>query len=182
MFCDDVEGWFGFDDYIAYVDIVKQFHNGNFVEVGCWKGRSFCSILPTLIGNNYQNIYAVDHWLGSEDSRQSTHIEATYTDIFQQFKNNIDGKGFTGKYKALQLDSIEASRQFEDKFFDVVFIDGYHEYEGISADLDAWTPKVKLGGILCGHDGTYSPIVKALTERFQNNWSIIAGGVWMTRI
>ncbi len=39
-----------------------------------------------------------------------------------------------------------------DGYFDFVYIDAQHMYEQVLADLIAWWPKVKFGGLLCGHD------------------------------
>lgn len=36
--------------------------------------------------------------------------------------------------------------------YDLVYIDGDHKYEAVAADLRAWWPKVRPGGLLAGHD------------------------------
>jgi hypothetical protein len=35
---------------------------------------------------------------------------------------------------------------------DFAFIDGNHRYEHVRADLHAWWPKIRAGGLLSGHD------------------------------
>jgi hypothetical protein len=49
-------------------------------------------------------------------------------------------------------DSVGASKKFADGYFDYVYIDGDHSYEGVKRDIEAWYPKVKKNGILAGHD------------------------------
>lgn len=48
--------------------------------------------------------------------------------------------------------SVEAAKTFADESLDFVYIDGNHEYSHVKADIEAWTPKVRQGGILAGHD------------------------------
>jgi len=50
--------------------------------------------------------------------------------------------------------SVEASQYIADGSLDLVFIDAMHNYEEGKADILAWMPKVRPGGILCGHDYT----------------------------
>lgn len=51
--------------------------------------------------------------------------------------------------------SVEAAKQFEDGYFDFVYIDALHDYKSVLADLEAWYPKVRKGGMLSGHDYQY---------------------------
>jgi predicted O-methyltransferase YrrM len=48
--------------------------------------------------------------------------------------------------------SVEAAKQFEDGYFDFVYIDADHSYKGVTEDLEAWYPKVRKGGMMAGHD------------------------------
>jgi len=49
-------------------------------------------------------------------------------------------------------DSVGAAKAIKDGELDFAFIDADHSYEGVSADIAAWWPKVRSGGVFCGHD------------------------------
>ena len=51
-----------------------------------------------------------------------------------------------------RIPSVKAARCFEDGELDFVFIDGEHNYEAAKADIEAWWPKVRSGGLLISHD------------------------------
>lgn len=64
--------------------------------------------------------------------------------------------------------SVEASKHFEDNSLDFAYLDGDHSYQGIKDDLEFWYPKVKIGGVICGHDfGKYEGIERATEEFFK---------------
>jgi predicted O-methyltransferase YrrM len=48
--------------------------------------------------------------------------------------------------------SVEAAKQVADGSLDFVYIDGAHDYDNVKADLKAWLPKVRVGGIVAGDD------------------------------
>jgi hypothetical protein len=41
---------------------------------------------------------------------------------------------------------------FDDNFFDFIYLDGDHTYETVSKELELYWPKVKQGGVFGGHD------------------------------
>lgn len=56
-------------------------------------------------------------------------------------------------------DSVEIAFKIPDNL-DFVYIDGDHSYEGVKRDMEAYWPKIRSGGVLCGHD--YNPRWKSL--------------------
>jgi hypothetical protein len=52
----------------------------------------------------------------------------------------------------LQSNSDTAHLKVRDASMDLVFIDSDHEYDSVIEDIKNWTPKVRKGGIICGHD------------------------------
>ena len=42
--------------------------------------------------------------------------------------------------------------EFANNSVDFVYLDGDHQYEPVKSEIEAWYPKVRVGGILAGHD------------------------------
>jgi Methyltransferase domain len=57
--------------------------------------------------------------------------------------------------------SEDITQQFPDNYFDWIYLDGDHRYEGVLGDLKAFHAKVKSGGIVAGDD----------YARPKSNWS-----------
>ena len=57
------------------------------------------------------------------------------------------------------------AKQVKDKSLDFVFIDADHRYPAVIKDLAAWVPKLKPGGVLCGHDIHLPGVKKALDKK-----------------
>jgi hypothetical protein len=60
----------------------------------------------------------------------------------------------------------------------MVFVDGDHSYEGCRGDIEAWTPHVRVGGVIAIHDYNalhrgddtwYAPIVSAVDDTLSAN-------------
>ena len=59
---------------------------------------------------------------------------------------------FPGRTRMIKLPSVEAAAQCEPDSLDCLYIDAAHTYENVKADLEAWYPIVKPGGMIGGHD------------------------------
>ena len=60
-----------------------------------------------------------------------------------------------GHVQVIACTSVAAAATFADASLDVVFLDADHSYEAVKADIRAWLPKVKPGGLLAGDDYCY---------------------------
>lgn len=65
-----------------------------------------------------------------------------------------------------------------DSFLHLVFIDSFHAYDEVKADIEAWLPKLQRPGILAGHDyGLFWPGVCEAVHEFavSKNLTLILG-------
>lgn len=60
--------------------------------------------------------------------------------------------------------SVEAAGHVVDESLDFVFIDAIHSFEAVSSDLNAWFPKVRRGGLVAGHDVSWSGVREAVEQ------------------
>jgi len=167
-FYKDIEGWFSFKNLYDRA-INKANKNAHFVEVGAWLGCS-TSYMAVEIINSGKNIKfdVVDTWKGSE--------EAIFENAFKKYGITPYGQFIKNMYSVIHIinpivmSSVEAARRYEDESLDFVYIDADHSYNAIKADIAAWLPKVKQGGILGGHDYSklFPGVVKAVREKFKN--------------
>lgn len=59
---------------------------------------------------------------------------------------------FPGRFTMIKGYSNVVYSQFEDGYFDAVYLDANHKYENVYEDISLWIHKVKNNGFLCGHD------------------------------
>lgn len=48
--------------------------------------------------------------------------------------------------------TLDAAKDIANESLDFVIIDATHSYNGVKNDIDAWLPKIKENGLICGHD------------------------------
>lgn len=175
---EEVEGWFSDVDARFYNYLVDKVPNGgSIVEIGTWKGRSLSCLLVEAKNIEKQlEITGVDTFKG-------TPGEDCYSvngDIFAMCRENADRAGYP--YRLVCKPSVEASADFADESLDAVFIDGDHSREAVLADLNAWAPKLKKGGILAGHDVICEGVLMALNDFFQGDIKVnLIGECWFCR-
>jgi FkbM family methyltransferase len=114
------------------------------------------------------------------------------TDIKNDLKgdwSNAAAKVFL-KYdniKHFNMTSTKLASIMPDNSFDAVYIDAAHEYEAVKEDIMKWRPKIKKGGIICGHDYIDRPkynfgIIRAVDEIFGKPDMVFKDTSWMVKL
>lgn len=82
-----------------------------------------------------------------------------------------------------RVTSLMAADATPDSSLDLVFIDADHSYEAVKADIKAWTPKVRAGGYVTGHDFAvpkYPGVSRAVLEEFPaHSLQMASDHVWV---
>ena len=128
-------------------------------ELGAHGGR-FTERL--LAAHKHLVMVAIDTWTPRPgyDLYDFPTIEADFRQRMGKFGKRV---------RPLRMETVAAAREFPDAHFDFVFIDADHSYEAVTADIDAWRPKLKAGGLLCGHDyghPRFPGVKRAVDEQF----------------
>lgn len=168
-FFENIQGWFTFPE--LYREMVQRFPSGShFVEVGSWKGRSAAFMTVEICNSGKTIIFdCIDTWKGSPENLDPTCKGydpelAEKGDLYQVFLENLSP--VRGAFRPFQLDSIQASKKYSDQSLDFVFIDAAHDYGSVYQDIHHWLPKVKDGGVLAGHDYSWSELVRNAVKDF----------------
>jgi len=137
-----------------FANIINERNYKIVVEVGVGNGGFSRYLLESCSGIT---LFSIDPWEGV-DSRPGGK-QKTYEKLAK----------YDTRSKILDLKSVEGSQQFEDLSIDFVYIDSDHSFDAVKQDLACWWPKIKLSGIMAGHDYDLrqSGVIKAV-----DNWTI----------
>jgi len=120
------------------------------IEIGSWKGASTAIIADILKKYNNSYLYCIDHWEGNLNTWQKDVVKGN--NIYDLFIHNMDLLNLLDVIKIIKSDSETAIKNFENNSIDFIFIDGDHTYNVFKNDTMLYWDKLKVGGIICGHD------------------------------
>ena len=75
--------------------------------------------------------------------------------LFRYIKEHFADEVAQGIVNIKKGYSTEVAKEIEGGSLDWVYIDAAHDYDNVIADLEAYYPKVKSGGLILGHDYSY---------------------------
>lgn len=148
--------------------LVRKYGWTRGAELGVFKGDTFLYLLercPDL------HLIGVDIWQPIPEKDQHRDrggrsylehdLEAHYRNVLARSEKYGD------RATLIRSDTGAAADAVWDGSLDFVFIDADHTYEGVSADIRDWKPKIRRGGLLMGHDynpSTFPGVVQAVNE------------------
>lgn len=143
--------------------------NSIILEIGVFKGEFSKEIIKL---KKFKELYLVDIWLGaygSGDKDGNNHtiienMESVYMSLYKQTINRPD-------IHILRIDSNNFLKNWDDNYFDVIYIDGDHTEEVVYDDLVLSFGKIKDGGLLMGHDYASCSGVTNAVNRFCENYN-----------
>lgn len=167
------------------------------VEVGSWKGRS-TRALADHIGRGLQDwgdhlpvVIAVDDWRDPYD-----HVDGTTAEVKVAGRLAVEAEWRANLADHLASGVLVLARghsptvapylvpRLPNGWADLVFIDADHSYDGVLADIRAYVPLVRPGGILAGHDYTtdvHPGVRRAVDDHFGGRAEQGPGSIWWIR-
>lgn len=163
----DLQGWGGhpefFSELVFSADVTRA------LEVGSWKGRSAAAIAGAMwsfhchSGSPKPELVCVDTWLGAtefydrfddETRYGSLRMQNGYPQVYYQFLTNMRRRSLHDIVTPFAQTSTNALRFLakKDVQFDLIYIDGSHEYDDVMTDLMYAWPLLRKGGIMVGDD------------------------------
>ena len=150
--------------------LIRLFRNLGFkkgAEIGVASGRNMFYICNRVPG---VQMIGVDIWTQYEYDRAGRWCHHVY-----DHKKNYEW----AKQKLAQFNvnlikgtSMDVVKTIEENSLDFIYIDANHYYDYVRDDLNEWSKRVRLGGIVSGHDYADSPncdVIKAVNEYVEQN-------------
>ncbi len=136
------------------------------VEVGVYMGRSSKVMLDA---NPNLHLWAVDPFM----------VDGTFETTRYFLREEIA----QGRCEIIRKYSVEAGQQLAHLKGQVclVFVDDGHAYKDVLTDIKAFSPLVRPGGILCGHDLERNPpndVFKAVQFALSSSWTEPVPRIW----
>ena len=133
------------------------------VEIGSWAGAT-----TRILAQAGFRVFAVDHWLGNRHPGDHlTNLPEHFPPDLacRTFCRNMDDELFISVYPLVGSSAFWASVWSEYLPIDFLYIDASHEFQDVLADIQAWTPHVRPGGIIAGHDfGLFDGVEQAVCQ------------------
>ena len=165
------------------IDLIGDYFIGredlHVAELGVWKSQTLKRVMKVQ-GKMISQYWAVDFWKFTNHWNYR-HITQEVWDARYFYACKL--MFWFPQLHVVRMSSVEASKIFPKHHFDLVFIDADHTYEHVMADIEAWLPLVKSGGLLTGHDyGGRKVGVKQAVDEYFDNIKVAEPEVWIVEV
>jgi predicted O-methyltransferase YrrM len=137
----------GLKDLIFYMAFTsgRSTKEMSMVEVGSYVGDS-----TKIFAEAFGRVISVDPYLNGYDNKDSSSYIHPMPVIEKQFREEV--LNCFSNVQLIKQASKEGSLKFEDGSLDFVYLDGNHTDKFVREDVELWSPKIKKGGFIGGHD------------------------------
>lgn len=127
------------------IELAKYFNESGFkygAEIGACFGRYseiLCQNIPGL------KLIAIDSWNNRRNAEREKSAKISGEESTRMKLAPYDAV-------VIKASSMDALQHVKDGALDFVFIDAAHDYNSVAEDIREWSKKVRVGGIVSGHD------------------------------
>ena len=142
-------------------------------DLGCHLGWTASKVIPVFMQHN-GHFHLVDWCCGNVNTRVNNlwwQNEYPSKELLLQLLSNVECQGFKGVTVTVGT-TLDLASTVADRSCDYIYIGGDHRYSKIKADLEAWLPKIRSGGVVIGHgwDG-YVDLAAIPKEEWNSIWA-----------
>ena len=167
-----------FEDRISFKNLIGK-KNLTGVEIGVANGVNARAILENL---DIARLYLIDPWANYggmeyrgvyQNDELAQQEERSAQKVIEQYKHKII---------VLKALSEDAADNVENEL-DFVYIDGNHRHKYVKRDIELYYPKVRVGGMLAGHDfkSNERGVVRAVRETFGRSFQFENWDWWVIK-
>jgi predicted O-methyltransferase YrrM len=143
------------DEKIQLYRLVQEDRPRVIVEIGSYLGASSCFLARSAQTHvSDWTLFCVDTW--NNDAMPDGN-----RDTFDEFRLNT--KRYAQHVQPIRQKSEAAAKGFNRKI-DLLFIDGDHDYEGVSNDWECWSPHLQSQCTVVMHDIGWAAGVQRVVE------------------
>lgn len=110
-------------------------------EVGVAEGYHAKVLFDKIPG---LKLHCIDIWEQYPGYSEYKDIDTVYSGALERLKGH--------DCKFIKKFSMDAVKEYKDGSLDFVYIDAAHDFKNVADDICEWSKKVKIGGIVFGHD------------------------------
>ncbi|WP_228042674.1 MULTISPECIES: FkbM family methyltransferase [unclassified Tychonema] len=160
-------------------ELIQKFN----LKVGAEIGVAFGGHSEAILSNtNLELLYGIDSYQHCDSYDDPMNLpQADFDILCETTKNRL--AVFGDRFRLIRSNSQQAIGQI-DGLLDFVYIDAEHSYQGVWQDLCTWYSKIRVGGLISGHDYghiAFPGVKQAIDEFFRRlDWQVhLEGeGVW----
>jgi len=139
------------------------------VEVGVAGGFHSANILTR---SKIEKLYCIDPYPDNLFWAKEKDGNKRYEEAQETLSKWIED----GRAELIRKNSLDVVDDFEDNSLGFVYLDGDRSKNVFPKDVESWLKKIKMGGILAGHDykNKRQFVVKAMIDKFceENNYDL----------
>ena len=120
----------------------------NYLEIGVFYGANIVSVADSYAKHPWSKMYAIDPFESYEDYKEYETLD--FGKVYETFTENT--KHFKEKLVITRGYSYDELPNFQNNFFDIIYIDGNHDFAYVMADAILSFAKLKVGGYMIFDD------------------------------